>query len=300
MISAIRVPLYDIFGYLLPGFILLTALSVMYWTIFFRDTPLPSPQIIDEVSVVMWIVIAGVSYLFGHILQAIANMIMRQIERGVPQSEESMPEKVGATPARTSPDTKQPPKSPLSRFFARLRERRPLRAEDLVLGGCERDALPKSVVTSAKKKASLVLGVKAERISHDLLYQVCEEVVAQNGKTTDRDIYIYREGFYRGVFISLLFLTLALFVRAFFPGTAFEPLGKTHLLNPIILASFAVMSALAAYLSFQRYQRFGRYRVRQAVLGFLLLNAKSTEEKLSEVSSAALTPGAPDSSADDV
>ena len=37
------------------------------------------------------------------------------------------------------------------------------------------------------------------------------EAVLQDGKTGERDIYVYREGFYRGIWVLFILVTFALF-----------------------------------------------------------------------------------------
>jgi len=229
MIKGIQVTLYDVFGYLLPGSILLTGVVGLFWAILAPATPLVWPQVINE----NWIVIAVASYVCGHLAQALANMVTKHLPS----------------------------------------------IESLVLTKGGNDDLPEPVVAAARSKASSILAVDAKGVDSSLLYQICDETVAQLGITSDRDIYIYREGFYRGLTISPLFLCGALLVRATIPGTTLKLSDTLQSLRWPELVSLALLSLGSAWLSFNRYRRFGRYRVKQAILGFLLLHTKAIKEK---------------------
>jgi len=96
------------------------------------------------------------------------------------------------------------------------------------------------------------------------LAALCEAVAQGGASGDDRDMYIYREGFYRGMGFLLLTLVLALLARALIPGAAFTP-GETP--QPIPTTAFwffGILCAAAALLSYERFRRFGGYKVQQA------------------------------------
>lgn len=63
--------LYDFFGFLVPGTLLLAALAVAYWALFLPDWVLVGVSFPPE----GWVVLLGLSYLCGHLAQGAANHI---------------------------------------------------------------------------------------------------------------------------------------------------------------------------------------------------------------------------------
>ena len=231
MLKDIQVTLYDIFGYLLPGFIFLTGIAILFWAIFIPSTPIQLLTISGDI----WIVILLSTYIIGHMVQAIANLLTKQLQS----------------------------------------------AENTVLSKGQADSFPDTVIDSATSKVNLILGVKMKDMKPGFLYQVCDEAVAQFGVTSDRDIYIYREGFYRGLTVSFMTLFLGLTARVLVPGASLNISGNLQPINISMLLFFDVIFLILARLSFNRYKRFGSYRVKEAVIGFLLLwhNKISSENK---------------------
>jgi hypothetical protein len=224
MLKDIQVTLYDIFGYLLPGFIFLAGITILFWAIFIPATPVS----LSITTFDAWIVILVGAYIAGHMVQATSNLLTKKM-----------------TPA-----------------------------ESLVLSKGHPDSFPDEVIDSATLKVEAILGVKSKDIKPSLLYQVCVEAVAQFGSTSDRDIYIYREGFYRGLTVSFMVLFVALIIRGSISGALLEISGTTQLVSTSMLIFFSVIALIAALLSYNRFIRFGLYRVREAVIGFLLLEKK--------------------------
>jgi hypothetical protein len=123
----------------------------------------------------------------------------------------------------------------------------------------------------ARQAAAELTGVPAEEIESKWVYRVLDEYTVQAGKPADRDMFIYREGFYRGICIALFFLSAALLVRMAFPGTSVQlskwlfPVSFWHLLLT------AGITGGLGWLFFQRYKRFTEYRVTRAVLAALVI-----------------------------
>lgn len=144
--------------------------------------------------------------------------------------------------------------------------------------------LPAALIESVTSKVSSMTQIPPEDVEPELLYEVCGETVAQSGETGDRDLYIYREGFYRGLAVACAMLFLALVVRMLVPGTALNLSGTLQPLNIYMVLFVASLSLIGAVLSFGRYRRFGRYRVNQAVIGFLVLQEMKREEEAKQSS----------------
>jgi len=151
--------------------------------------------------------------------------------------------------------------------------------EEAVLSKGQPESMPYDLVQLAQVKASEMLGVDLKEMSPEWLFRICDETMVQRGSCTDREVYQYREGFYRGVTISLLVLAMALIVRAVIPGTSLRIATSVQVLSTLTLLFFIFLSIAGAWLTFRRYRRFSRYRVTHAILGFLVLQEQKQTEK---------------------
>jgi hypothetical protein len=91
--------------------------------------------------------------------------------------------------------------------------------EEIVLEGPEGPyRLADQVITACKTKAKDSLKVDADTIKAKWLYRLCDDAVLRSGKLGEREVYIYREGFYRGSAIAFTLLassTLLLLARLY-------------------------------------------------------------------------------------
>mgnify|MGYP000141370585 CR=1 FL=1 len=232
MIKDLKITLYDIFGYLIPGLVLFGALVIFFWSIFFPKYPL---EVSYSLSPAGWIAALLSSYLCGHLAQACANILIR---------------------------------------FARPTELSELSGQ--------KKGLPESLVQSAKIAISTKLKIKSEDITPELLYTICDEILVQRGITEYRDVYQYREGFYRGLTVSFVVLLLSLITRVLIPGAALGFSGAVKALKWQIFLFFGTLALSCVVLFYIRYRRFAKYRVRQAVIGALILEKYGTSEKESK------------------
>ncbi len=229
MLKDIKVTLYDIFGYLLPGIVFLASIVILFWTIFIPRSPLVPYQLTDKI----WVLALLVSYFSGHMAQALANILAKLLPS----------------------------------------------AEDLVLSRDRANNLPKAIIESVKSKASSMIGIDLKEINSEWLYSICDETLVQSGVVEDREVYLYREGFYRGLTVSLFALALSLFLRMVIPGTTIIiSSGVSQSISWTILLFLTLISFVGSLLAFLRYMRFARYRVTRAIIGFLALQGKETLE----------------------
>ncbi len=103
-------------------------------------------------------------------------------------------------------------------------------------------------------------------------YLICDTAIAQNGSTGDREIYQYREGFYRGLAVAFPIVVVALFVRLGRDGAAVKSGHTVHTLSSGVLWALAITAFLAAVLAWDRYRRFQKYKINNAFLGYLVLD----------------------------
>jgi hypothetical protein len=123
----------------------------------------------------------------------------------------------------------------------------------------------------AQQVAAELIGIPAKEIQSNWVYRVLDEYTVQTGKPGDRDMFIYREGFYRGACIALFCLSAALLVRMVFPGTSVQFSKWLFLVSFWQLLLTAAITGGLGWLFFQRYKRFAEYRVTRAVLAALVI-----------------------------
>jgi hypothetical protein len=106
------------------------------------------------------------------------------------------------------------------------------------------------------------------------LFRVCDEAVVRSGKLGDRDLFVYREGFYRGTSMGMLWLSIGILALA----ARLEYVSKVDSIKvgsmeftPSRLLFLAVIVAISAFLLWKRFWRFAHYRVTQALIASLLL-----------------------------
>jgi hypothetical protein len=243
MFKDLQVTLYDVFGYLFPGFVVLVAVAILFGPIFGSTAGLLLPGV--PTTIADWSVVGIVAYILGHLAQAIGNLVGRRpIKEILPSTKSKV-----------------------------LHE------------------LPDYLVDQAESKARSILEIQdTEKIDSDSLYELCDQFVVQSDKKSaiaNREIYIYREGYYRGMTVSLLLLSLSLLiltVRTLFTGT---PLRLSDGPPPVSagwlgLLAAGLLSVVGAWLSFRRYRRFGEYRIKQAIIGFLVLPEPAKDEPQDE------------------
>lgn len=132
-----------------------------------------------------------------------------------------------------------------------------------------------------RKLAAELLGIPAEKIEAKWLYRTLDEYAVQNGKPGDRDMFIYREGFYRGTCIALFLLSVALLIRLAFPGASIQFTKWLFAVSSWQLLLTATIAAALGWLFLQRYKRFAAYRVTRAVLAALVIRSKPAIESQS-------------------
>jgi hypothetical protein len=137
-------------------------------------------------------------------------------------------------------------------------------------------------LNAARAKAAALSGVPERAIDAEWLYRICDEAVVQCGNLGDREIFVYREGFYRGLTIALAAFAAALAVRMARGETIIASAAAgVRNVGWDLLAFFLVTCLVFIYLSYKRFRRFGRYRISQAILAFLVMpeEKKKKEEK---------------------
>lgn len=223
---SVRLPLYDIFGYLLPGIVAMLAAILLIWSIYLPAAPLTFLTVPKQV----WLVLTVLAYFAGHVVQALGNAISDLFVR------------------------------PEEHVFGEHAD-----------GNCKE--LVKEVHTVVHKN----LGVN--KIEPVWIYRVCDAAIIHSGTTTEREIYVYREGFYRGASVAFGLLTIGLLVRSLIGRTSLL-WDKAAVSVPVsLLWILFVASACACALMLYRFHRFANYRVKHALVSYLLIHKKPAEPK---------------------
>lgn len=147
------------------------------------------------------------------------------------------------------------------------------------------DLVPPPIVLSAKERAATIVGVEPEDMDAVSLFRLADEYTLQKGVVGDREIFVYREGFYKGCTVALALLCIALLIRRFGGSTAIGFPSYVYYMSGIQVLAIALVVAVASQLCRQRFRRFGIYRVSRAIFAFLTLSQKG--QISSEVSKGA-------------
>lgn len=218
MFKDLKVTLYEVFGYILPGSILGLAVCLTFTNIFTANTTIPMVPLSTELKVIIVVML----YFSGHIVQAIGNIGVNVIG----YTDEYICQQI----YKKTPD------------------------------------LVDIVSTDIHEK----LGISATDISLSTLLIIADQANVQHGNIDNRDIFIYREGFYRGLSVSCLIITIALTIRLFLPAISFVINNNIVSITNGMLLYVIGMSAIGTILFYNRYKRFANYRINNALLSYLV------------------------------
>jgi hypothetical protein len=222
----IRLPLYDIFGYLLPGIVAILAAILLIWSIYLPAAPLTFLSLPKQV----WFVLTVLAYFAGHFVQALGNA--------------------------------------LSDLFVRPEEH---------IFGEHADPNCKELVKEVHAVVHRTLGVS--KVEPAWMYRICDGTVLHCGTTSEREIYVYREGFYRGASVAFGLLAIALFVRSVIGATSLLWNESLVTVPGSLLWVLFILTACSCALMVVRFHRFAHYRVKHALVSYLLIHKKLTETK---------------------
>jgi hypothetical protein len=145
--------------------------------------------------------------------------------------------------------------------------------EEKVLG--PNGSIPPAIVASAQSLAAQQSGVKSEDLDSKSLFRIADQY-SLNGPVGDRDVYIYREGFYRGCTVALALLSIALIARALSGWTQLRFPAYVFFVSSMQLLVSALIAISAARICKKRFERFGEYRVARAVFAFLVFSKQES------------------------
>jgi len=149
-------------------------------------------------------------------------------------------------------------------------------AEDAALSPSE--TTPPWMLERATQLARKLLGLgSSDTISARWVVRTLDEYGVQAGELGDRDVFVYREGFYRGTSFAFFFLSIALLVRAWYPGASIQFTKGLFYISTLQLLSTALVTSVIGRIFVWRYQRFADYRITRAVLAALVLDKNPSD-----------------------
>jgi hypothetical protein len=299
MVKEIQATLYDVFGFLVPGTVVVAAVALLFCFFYLP----PAPTTYPAPDLLAWVAGIVLAYFGGHMAQALGN-----ITEGI------------FTPI-----------------------------EKIVLEGPEgRYRLADQVIAACKVKLKETLKVDPDGMKAWSLYRQCDDAVLRSGKIGEREVYVYREGFYRGSAIAFALLAAsALLIMARLYVSLMISLDPAYwhgwsialwIVAPVALLAVGIsfgasfykwkkrlrwlaaacstvcvaallllvprlvfgqhaievdgwgdyremfwfvfaIALCCSYLSFRRYRRFGMYRVTQAMHGFVSIKDDKKDDK---------------------
>lgn len=155
-----------------------------------------------------------------------------------------------------------------------------LQAISNIVFGCSRTSAQSKFLSDTKyvpKEVRILLEQKIEQntglnnassLTSDVVYYIADHTIQQHGETEMRDVYIYREGYYRGMTLGLLVLAIGLLIQL--GRQAFvEAFGIGIELSTEILWSMIILAFISAILHYFRYIRLTRYRIKYVIYSCL-------------------------------
>lgn len=120
-------------------------------------------------------------------------------------------------------------------------------------------------------EVSVRFGPETRLLSGEHLFALCDQTLVHHGSLGERDIFVYREGFYRGICVALCLLCMSTILRLIHTPVLLVFGSASFEVHRSQIASSAALMALGAWLAFERYLRFGRHKCQSCFLRFLAL-----------------------------
>jgi len=115
------------------------------------------------------------------------------------------------------------------------------------------------------------LGAATANLGAKELYLLCDQSLVHNRSMGEREIFIYREGFYRGNSVALAFLALSLCIRILHSPATVALGQKVIEFHRSQIALVLALNALGAWLAYWRYLRFRSHKYQTCFARFIAL-----------------------------
>jgi hypothetical protein len=149
-----------------------------------------------------------------------------------------------------------------------------------------------AIVSHAREHIAMHLGTgDVSKLSDSAVVKLCDEVAVQYGQLGDRDVFVYREGFYRGSFAAFALLDVALLFRLIIPGSRLVFADKhTFDITRTELAFLMVLVTVGITFLLNRYKHFAALRVMRGVFAFVSLACFKELGKSDDKAQSAMAP----------
>jgi len=192
----------------------------------------------------LWLGLVVIAYYTGHVVQGLGNVLLDND----------------------------------SAFRAKLNSIRGKSKQSEVSSG-DPELLP-VIQNAAALKAKKLMGIPpSDELPVRWVRDLADELVIQWGVSTEREVYLYREGFYRGSAISLLVFALCLLIRAIRGVTVINFCGQNHTVEMSELLVVIALCLIASFIFNARFNRFGKHHRKEAILCLLLLDGRQGKPK---------------------
>jgi hypothetical protein len=148
--------------------------------------------------------------------------------------------------------------------------------------------VPASLVSLARRQAGQMLGADLEHLDAEWLVTVCDEALVACGASGEREVFQYREGFYRGLSVAFGLFGLSILVRAMVPGSTIELEGAVYSVPTVAWMLLFALLAMCTMLIWRRFVRFRRYRIAHAITGYLVTRSGVSGQQQVEAGDATL------------
>lgn len=149
---------------------------------------------------------------------------------------------------------------------------------NVIFTGADREVISdvkNPIIAVARTRAQAMFPeIEKELDDHMWLVRVMDECCIQGGHEGDREIFTYREGFYRGAMLAALVFGTGILMSAVIGNLKFR-IGEAVLIPSRWELGLALLITLLLALGFyKRFQRFSQFRVSRVIAAFLVLSRK--------------------------
>lgn len=128
------------------------------------------------------------------------------------------------------------------------------------------------LVKRAQEQVATRLGMaQTAMLSPAVTARLCNELAIQYGQLGDRDVFVYREGFYRGSVAAFILFDLAIFVRLVIRGAVLRLPAQVFVISCWQLAFIMGVVTCSVFFLLRRYKHFAALRVMRGVLAYVSL-----------------------------
>lgn len=139
--------------------------------------------------------------------------------------------------------------------------------------------IPSQLLSCVQRKIAQIIKCDSPSLAPEWIVRFCDEAVVQGGKEGDRELFIYREGFYKGSSIAVGILAFAIALRAAIPGGSLIMNDHTFSAIRIDFLAGSLLGGTISYLLCRRVRRFAEYRITRILVAFVLLNSETVKPK---------------------